>query len=285
MRLAVGGKELDASLVLEQLRVATVGLAFLAGDTGSTLLELAKKCGLVVAPVWADGQTRTAYIITESETGRSSHIFAGGLVIDEGQRDAFLERFDRYLPEADWVICGGVLPPVVPATFYRLLVERAHAADVPVLIDSFRGAMREALPARPEVVKMNWQEFEWAFEEEVPTLARLKLRAAATFDERALAALVLTCGADGMLAFTPEGFYHARPPRLDPVNATGAGDAASAVLAWRLSAGDGWPEALRQAVAVSAAVVLTEATAECRSDDVERLRPQVLVDRFEVTDG
>ena len=69
---------------------------------------------------------------------------------------------------------------------------------------------------------------------------------------------------------------------LKEVNAAGSGDAVSAALGLHLSQGEDWPEALRHAVAVSGAVVLTEGTAECRLEDVARLLPQAQVTRLEL---
>jgi 1-phosphofructokinase family hexose kinase len=275
--LGVGGKGLDASLVLQQLGVETVGLTFLAGPTGESLLELAGEHQLTVEPVWAGGETRTAYIVAQTEPGHHSHIFVGGLEIDEAQRTAFLDRLTTYLADADWLICGGIIPDVLPTDFYRRVTERAHAAGVPVLIDSFRSFITDALPSQPDILKMNCQEFEWTFGGRADDLETLKEEAVRIRREQELGTLVITCGPDGLLAVSDEGVVHAQPPRLKALNATGAGDAASAVLAWRLSSGDAFPEALRRAAAVSAAVVLTESTAICRAEDVERIYPEVVV--------
>ncbi|KPL82894.1 hypothetical protein SE15_12715, partial [Thermanaerothrix daxensis] len=54
-------------------------------------------------------------------------------------------------------------------------------------------------------------------------------------------------------------------------------DATSAALAWRLSLGDPWPEALRWAAATGAATVLTEGTADCHFADVQNLYPLVQI--------
>ena len=92
-----------------------------------------------------------------------------------------------------------------------------------------------------------------------------------------LPALVLTCGREGVLAFTDEGVLQAQAPVQRAINAAGAGDAASAAIVWRRSLGDSWSDTLRWAAAVSAASVLTECTAEVRYTDVEHLLPDVRV--------
>ena len=49
------------------------------------------------------------------------------------------------------------------------------------------------------------------------------------------------------------------------------------MLPWRLSQGDDWPQTLRRAAATSAAVVLTEGTADVRPADIDRILPHTLV--------
>jgi tagatose 6-phosphate kinase len=68
-------------------------------------------------------------------------------------------------------------------------------------------------------------------------------------------AVVVSLGADGMLALTPDGELMAKPPRRMTGNPTGAGDAAVAALSAGLARGASWPERLREAVALSAAAV------------------------------
>ena len=88
-----------------------------------------------------------------------------------------------------------------------------------------------------------------------------------------LPALVITCGIDGILAITGEGEFLAVSPAQVEINSAGAGDAVSAAIAWRLSLGESWTEALRWGAAVSAAVVLTPGTADCNPEDVARILP------------
>ncbi len=67
--------------------------------------------------------------------------------------------------------------------------------------------------------------------------------------------VVVSGGADGMIAVTPEGVWRAAPPERVAGNPTGAGDAAVAALTAGLVDGRAWPERLADAVALSAAAV------------------------------
>lgn len=73
--------------------------------------------------------------------------------------------------------------------------------------------------------------------------------------------MVVTLGADGALAATADGAVHVPSVRVDAVDTTGAGDAFTGALAWRLGAGDDLETAVRFAVRVGA-VAVTKAGAQ-----------------------
>jgi len=277
---SVGGKGLDASVALRHLGQPTTGLHFAAGQTGQALLALLETYGVAPEPVWVEGETRTAHIIAEMDTGTHTHIFSGGLRITPAHLSALLARFAALLGVARFCLTGGKLPEGVPQDFFRTLAELAAQAGVPFLVDSFGAPLQACLPARPAVVKMNRDEFAATFapDDPTPALPDLQARAAAVQRQHALPALVVTCGAEGLLAFTEGGAWRAVAPPQKTLNAAGAGDAASAALAWRLAEGDDWASALRWAAAVSAAVVLTPGTADFDLDVARGLLGQVRIE-------
>lgn len=278
---SVGGKGLDASVALRHLGQPTRGLHFAAGQTGRALLHLLEQYGITPEPVWVDGETRTAHIIAETECGTHTHIFTGGLVITPAHLSALLARFAALMAEARFCLTGGKLPAGVPQDLFRTLAEGCARAGVPLLVDSFGAPLLACLPARPAVVKLNRAEFCATFTPGTPALSLVELQKAAAQvqQQHRLPALVVTCGADGLLAFTEAGAWRAVAPPQKALNAAGAGDAASAALAWRLAEGDDWPSALRWAAAVSAAVVLTPGTADFEPDAARGLLAQVRVER------
>ena len=273
----VGGKGFDTSIVLQALGVDNQAIGFVAGPTGRQLVKLLDGYGLRHDLTWVDGETRIAHIVIEAKHHRHSHLIAAGLQVSAEAYQALLQKYCRYLPQTQWVVAGGSLAAGVPVTCYHQLVEMAHAAGVSILIDSFGQPVRETWPVRPDILKMNWDEFGETFNCPTTTLTNLTAAAQTMRQREQLPALVITCGAQGVLALTPTGNYLATPPPQAAVNAAGAGDAVSAVLAWRLSLNDSWPEALRRATATGAAVTLTEGTAECRPPDVERILPRTIV--------
>jgi tagatose 6-phosphate kinase len=91
--------------------------------------------------------------------------------------------------------------------------------------------------------------------------------------------VVVSLGADGVLAVAPDGTVvraglgeHLRG------NPTGAGDAAVAAVAAGLARGSAWDECVRDAVAWSAAAVLQPTAGVVDPADIDRLRAAVRVE-------
>ena len=280
MVLSAGGKALDASVVLQTLGVENVPLTFTAGSTGQQLVQLLDNAGIKHDLVQAEGQTRTANVLVETKHHRHSHITTPGYSVPPNAYQSFIDKCRHYLPAAKWVVTGGSLPSGVPVTFYCTLTEMARQHNVPVLLDVPGPPLVEALSAKPDIIKINEREFLQTFNIETESTPDLITKAQNFRGAHQLSTLVLTCGADGIFAFTADGVYQAVAPPQQAVNAAGAGDSVSAVLPWRLSLGDNWLDTLRWAAATSAAVVLTEGTAEVRPADIERILPDTQVQRL-----
>ena len=273
----VGGKGLDTSVVLQHLGVPNIALSFMAGRTGEYLTEILDRYSMQHDLVWVDGDTRIAHVIVEMDHLRHSHVITRGYHVAQTQIDQFLARFRERAKVASWVVVAGSLPRGLKDDFYSQITEVARQAGAQTLIDCPGEPVLQALPARPAVVKMNRTEFASTFGARPDTLEKLAKAARDTLAENNLEALVITCGRDGILAVTPQEAYLASSPPQKEVNAAGAGDAVSAALAWRFSLNATWPQALQWAAAASAAVVLTEGTADCDFADVKRIYEQVTV--------
>lgn len=277
-RLSVGGKGMDSSVALSHLGVHTRAFCFLAGRTGKELLGLiADQYGFPVTTKWVEGETRSAYIVSEIKNHTHSHIFAGGISLTAEDENGLLDEFCAYLSKANYVILGGVFPKSTSPNIYEKFISKAHQLKIPTLVDAHTEYMRSALPSQPTIVKQNWHEFNKTFGQETSSLVKLINAGKRIYEERSLQNLVITCGQEGMLAFTSQGCFHAQPPQLKAVNAAGAGDTASAAIAWKQTEKQTWPETVRWAAAASAAAVLTEGTADLHIEDVHKILPQVSV--------
>jgi 6-phosphofructokinase 2 len=280
--LSVGGKSLDAAVVIKTLGGPVEAVSFIAGENGKTLQGLLASKGIPSDLIWLEGDTRVSYVIVEMDYNRHSHITTTGYQVSAPDCALFLERVKEHAPEASWAVLAGSLPTGAPADFYCQQIELLHQFGVKALIDTSAQAALGALPASPDIVKMNQAEFCATFPAQSTGLKDAGQQAWIHACREVIRVyriqnFVLTCGKDGILALTPSATYHAAAPLMEEVNAAGSGDAVSGTLAYRLSLGDPWEEALRWSAAAGAAVVLTEGTAECRLEDVLSIFPQTQV--------
>jgi len=275
MVTSVGGKGLNASVTLSQLKVNTIALGFFEGKIGIELIELLQEYKIIPEPVWVGGNNRISYVIAEEETNIHSHIIVGELEINSNQVHEFISRYNSRLLEARFVIFAGTIPPSLPDDFYCEMIRLANQVGVPTLIDTQKQFMLHALKAKPDIVKMNKEEFGWTFSHDVVTFQELIQRAKEVRIANDIKNLVITLAKDGILAFTTDGNFLAKAPVQKAVNAAGAGDSVSAALAWRLSLGKDWKDALLWSSAVSAASVLTPRTGDIRLIDVNRILKEV----------
>jgi fructose-1-phosphate kinase PfkB-like protein len=227
--------------------------------------------------VWVEGETRTSNVLVEIELHRHSHIITPGYRVTPVQCDLFLEKVAANLNGMDWMIIGGSLPSGAYPDLYRRVIEIGQQQGVKSLIDVPGQPVLEAIPCRPDILKMNRSEFASTFHLHCDNLLDLAFAAQRFVIENDLNSAIITCGSDGILAITPDHRYLAAAPAQQAVNAAGAGDAVSASLVNRLSQGDSWPAALQWAAATSAASVLTSGTADCHLDDIMRIYQRVEV--------
>lgn len=256
VRARPGGKGVNVAAVLTQLGEPVTATGFAGGELAARLP------GFV--PIAADSR-RTVTVVSVQDA--SATLFnEPGPVIDPGEWDALLEQFDRLAAQARVVVLSGSLPRGLPPDAYARLIGRS---PVPVILDTDGDPLRHGIDAGPALVKPNADE-----------LARLLGRKPdLPADCVALGVPVAaTLGARGAVLSTPDGVWTARPPGALAGNPTGAGDAFTAALARGMTHARPWPEVLADAVALSAAAVLSPVAGAYDPVAYQQLADQVRVE-------
>jgi tagatose 6-phosphate kinase len=271
-----GGKGVNVSRVLHALGVATCATGPLGGPTGRVVAADLAALGVETAFLPIAGETRRTVVVVEEEGEEPTGLWEPGPQLAPGEWAALSAHVTELIGAAQVVVISGSVPAGVPEDGCALLVAAARARGVPVVLDGSGASLRRGLAAGPTAIKPNADELAELCGRPVSGPADA-LAAAAQLREEGAEAVVASLGADGLVAATGAGSWSARLPRVLHGNATGAGDAAVAGLAAAFARGAAWPEALRDAVAQSAAAVLAPVAgavdpALCRS-----LRDEVVV--------
>jgi tagatose 6-phosphate kinase len=277
VRVRAGGKGLNVARALSAVSqpVRLTGLA--GGCNGKALTAGLDGTGITAELTAIAGETRRTFVVADSARGQTALFNEPGPMISEPEFRAFARSYERALPGAALVVLTGSLPPGVPDDAYAGLIVSAARAGVQVILDASGEALRLGAAAGPALIKPNLTELEAAAgralragqDPDLPAIGQAARELAATGS--ASAAVVVSLGADGLLATGPEGAWHARPPGAVAGNPTGAGDAVVAGLADSMVRGQDWPARLRHAVALGSAAAAAPVAGEFSAADYERL--------------
>lgn len=92
--------------------------------------------------------------------------------------------------------------------------------------------------------------------------------------------VALTLGDRGALLVVRDQAWRAPALPIKPLSAVGAGDSFLGAMVWGLAQGRSIDDAFRYGVAAGSAALLSSGTGLCRRDDVERLYPDVVLQRI-----
>jgi 1-phosphofructokinase family hexose kinase len=259
-----GGKGIHVAQVATALGQPAVATGILAGHSGRWLAETLAEEGVGTAFAWGAGETRASLSVLAHDTGLLTEFYEDGIPAGPEAWQALVEIVEGLLDGAEWLALAGSLPagPDVSESYPRLM------AAVPVALDSRGEALAHAVPAGPEVVKINAYEASGLLGRTVATVddARvgvLEIRALAGGDGHGA---VITLGERGMVLADPEGeVWHGAVP-VHGAYPVGSGDALLAGLLTGLSREESWTAA--------AALGLGAAAANAEIPGAARLDPE-----------
>jgi 6-phosphofructokinase 2 len=222
------------------------------------------------------GLTRESLTILEKSTGQQYRFGMPGPALKEAEWRRCLEEISRLLPQADYLVASGSLPPGVPPDFYGQLAKLAKPHNTRVIVDTSGEALRLAVEEGVFLIKPNLREFaELTGRERVDELQEEQLARQLVSTNKSETVMV-SLGAAGVLVASAEGTERVRAPLVPIKSKVGAGDSTVAGIVLALARGQSWREAVRFGVAAGAAAVMTPGTELCRREDVEGLYEQLM---------
>jgi tagatose 6-phosphate kinase len=283
VRSRPGGKGINVARTLHALGADVFVLGLAGGRTGDAVRSALAGTGVPGALTGIAGETRRTLAVVDGQRGQTALFNEPGPHVSPAEYAAFLARYAAGLPGSAAVVLSGSLPPGLPPDSYAELTGMASGAGLPTVLDAAGEPLRHGLTARPALVKPNLAELSRAVGRRLtdPGGTGRAAVAAAAAELRAAGAqaVVVSLGADGLLAVTGEGVWQAAQPGEVAGNPTGAGDAVVAGLTHRLVLGRHWAERLRHAAALGFAAAAAPVAGEFCQADYERAVDQVVITR------
>jgi tagatose 6-phosphate kinase len=269
-----GGKGVNAARAALRLGARVLTTGFAGGHAGRWLVASLRAEGLEPRFVDVDPETRTTYV-TVDETGRSTLVYEPSAPLTPDDLGALLDLLrGELLRAAERVVISGSVPPGVGDDAYAQVVRACHDAGRPCLVDVGGSALRSALLARPDIVKISRDEAVEAGYERLPLAAARSIAAAGA------GLAVVTDGRRGAMAATSNDAWQATVPGIRAVNAVGSGDAFDAGLSVALAGEASVEAALAMGAAAGTANAETATGGDIDRGRVEELAFKVRVRRL-----
>ncbi|MFG1707139.1 1-phosphofructokinase family hexose kinase [Nonomuraea sp. M3C6] len=266
-----GGKGVNVARVLAALGQDVLVSGLAGGPTGRAIEADLRAAGLPSALTGIAADSRTTLTVSETTVRRTALFNEPGPEVTPVELRHFVTTYEALLATAQAVVISGSLPRGVPADTYATLAAIAADQGVPAIVDADGDPLRHAPKGRPTVVKPNAEELARAVPGGTPAAGAQALRS------QGAESVVVSMGAEGLLAVTGEGTFAARMPYTVLGNPTGAGDSLVAGLALGLVEPAPWPDRLRRAAALGAAAVAAPVAGEFDPDVYADIHPQIII--------
>lgn len=260
-----GGKGLNVAKVVHLCGEEVQATGFVGGFNGAYVEDMLKKQNIPSRFVHVQGETRSCINVLD-EDGGSTEFLEPGEPIRPEEVQEFLDQFDDIIADSSVVTISGSVPKGVDVTMYAKLIEKIKAQGKKVVLDTSGALLKESIKACPTMVKPNTDEIEDLLGIKVNNHKDL-VEGAKKLHEMGIPVVVVSLGGDGAFVVSDEGVFRGQPPKIEVVNTVGCGDSMTAAFAVAFARGLSVQEALRYAIAVSAANAMTMETGSFREED------------------
>ncbi len=273
-RLDVGGKGVNVARVVRELGEETelVGFDFIGEPMKAAMARENVPCRLF--PL--NGEMRVNLKLRETETGRTLEINERGARVSEDDLKAVLYGLLDAAKAGAWYALSGSLPPGAPPDTYRRFCAAIQAWGCAAAVDCDGEALKEAVQARPALIKPNIQEF-CDLTGTDPENKEAVLDACRKLCAQGVGRVCLTWGGQGAWLISAKNAWACNAAQIEVRGTQGGGDTMLAALLVAFSRGMPDAEALRFASAAAAATVTRPGTLLCQRADLKSLLPSLTV--------
>lgn len=219
--ISYGGKGINVSVVLTNLKIENTALGFLAGFTGRELDKSLKEQGIKTDFVYLkSGFTRiNVKIKSEIET----EINANGPQIDKASLDELFRKLDR-LKTGDFLVLSGSVPSNLSQNIYKEILETLADRGVEFIIDAEKSLLLDTLKFKPFLIKPNLFELQQITGKRLENETEI-IEAAKALQKHGGKNVLVSLGEKGaLLVSESQEIFIQKAPNGRLVNSVGAGD-------------------------------------------------------------
>ena len=254
-RSFAGGKGINVSIVLTNLKCPNVAFGFVGGYTGKEIERLVKSKGVKTEFVKIQDESR----INVKVLGKNETQFNGaGPNIEEKDVSLLFKQLSR-LKSGDYLVLSGSVPHSLSPLFYCDILQYVDGKGVKVIVDTTGESLIRALKFKPFLIKPNHHELAEIFGVSIETKEDI-IKYANKLVELGAQNVIVSMGGEGAVYTNNEGaLEYIQAPKGKVVDTVGAGD--SMVAGFLAGIDKGQEYALRLSCAAGGATAFSKGLA------------------------
>jgi tagatose 6-phosphate kinase len=156
---SAGGKGLNETRILHQLKLDVTATGIIAGQNGDHLIDALNREGIKhnFYKLSYD-QTRICVNANDYKNHKITELLEPGPTIKEQDTLTFLAFFKKLVKGFDIVSLAGSLPNGLKPNFYGKLISICRAQKIKVFLDTSNQALIQNLSSKPDFIKPNIDE-------------------------------------------------------------------------------------------------------------------------------
>ena len=253
-----GGKGINVSAVLKELKVESIALGFVAGFTGDAIERGVKEMGIVTDFIHLkEGMSR---INVKIKSDQESEINGQGPEITKEAIELLFDKLDQ-LKEGDSLVLAGSIPKTLPSDIYERIMERLQEKKIRVIVDATKDLLLNVLKYKPFLIKPNNHELGEMFGVILKTNEEIISYGKKLQDMGARNVLISMAGDASILIDETGNVYQMGVPAGKVKNSVGAGDSMVAGFLAGYAETNNYEEALKLGTATGSATAFSEGLA------------------------
>lgn len=275
-RVDAGGKGINVSKVIKELKHKSLALGFLGGSSGDQIKSYLDGLSIKNEFLSVKGETRTNLKIIDKLNNTHTDINEKGPSLEQQDITDIKEKIMEHCTCDSLVVLSGSVPSGVCNGIYGEIIIDIKNKGGKVILDAEGELLIQGIKAGPYMVKPNIDELEKAFnikinnEEEIIRIAKKIL-------EYGVKYVVISLGSEGSMFISQDKVAKVSGIKVQVKSTVGAGDSMVAAMAVAVEAGYSFEESIKLACATSTANVMTEGTQTGRLIDIEKLKQQITI--------
>lgn len=249
-----GGKGINVSMVLANLKVQSTAFGFIGGFVGEQIVQTLKHNKIANDFIHLNENTRINIKLYNKSSTIETEIAGVSPSISNSQEVELINKISSIVKAGDIFVLSGSIPSTMQKDIYKIISKKLPVG-IKIVLDTRGTSLKENLHNN-FLIKPNIKELTEMFGKNLTTHQEI-IDSCNYFFDVGVENVIVSMGKDGSLLLNKSSVYHANPIKLDVHNSVGAGDSMVAGFVYGTHMNKSLIETYKLAVAASFATIIS----------------------------